>query len=268
MKRRVFCWLFVLLLFVCSFSAYGFEEAEETREANAAVERIREMYQAALDRSGRESFRGYCGAYINQLMMVYGINSEYVKGNGNQIFDNYMDLETTTGGYTVTAYSCKEYTLEEALEEISYVDEIAHNIVIGFTYSPNSEAGKKYGHCIYIDTLMNGMVYYSESYRIHNGEEYIQSGEPIVRTLEEFVTFYQHYKLDGVLYFKLPEEEKESILPEISIETGEALDILNNYSPIEKAEEDATEHGDEGEISDVSEEQERGEIVDTISRDE
>lgn len=211
MKRRMVCLLLTLLLFACSFSTVALEEEQEQWEDEAAIERIWEMYETALEQSGRESFRGYCGAYINNLMVAYGINTEYVKGNGNQIFDNYKRLEVSTGGYTITAYDCREYTLEEALEEIAAADEIAHNIVIGFTRSPKSEAGKKYGHCVYIDTLMNGMVYYSECYAVKFGEETIEAGTPIVCTVEEFLDYYRKHTLDGVLYFTLPvEESRES----------------------------------------------------------
>lgn len=207
MKRHVFCWLFVLLLFVCALPVYALDEEREEQEGKAAQERIVEMYEAAKAYAKRDSFRGYCGAYINSLMMVYGINTQYVKGNGNQVFDNYKNLDESTGGYTITAYDCREYTLEEALLDISTQSEIAHNIVIGFTRSPKSEAGKKYGHCVYIDTIMNGMVYYSECYTVKFGEESIESGTPLVRTLEEFLDYYKNYKLDGVLYFTLPVEQ-------------------------------------------------------------
>lgn len=206
MKRRILCWLFALLLFVCAFPAFALDEEVE-EEGEAAQERIVEMFEAAKAYAKRDTFRGYCGAYINSLMMVYGINTQYVKGNGNQIFDNYKNVQVTTGGYTVAAYDCREYTLEEALLDISAQNEIAHNIVVGFTRSPRSEAGKKYGHCVYIDTIVDGMMYYSECYVVKFGEETIESGTPLVRTLEEFVEYYKKYKLDGVLYFTLPVEE-------------------------------------------------------------
>lgn len=210
MKRLVFCWLFVLLLFVCTLPAYALDKEMEEQEGEAAQARIVEMYEAALARSRKKSFKGYCGAYINNLMMVYGINTQYVKGNGNQIFDNYKKMEVTTGGYVVHAYNRKEYTLEEALQDIASQEEIVHNIVVGFSKSP-TKAGKKYGHCVYIDTIMNGMVYYSECYTVKFGEETIESGTPLVRTLEEFLDYYKNYKLDGVLYFTLPEEQSEEI---------------------------------------------------------
>lgn len=206
MKRRIICLLFALLLFVCAFPASALEESEEAQEGEAAQERIMEMCKAAKKRSGKKSFKGYCGAYINHLMVVYGINTKYVKGNGNQIFDNYKNLEVTTGGYAVTAYDHREYTLEEALKEIASQGDVVHNVVIGFTRSP-SEAGKKYGHCIYIDTIMNGNVYYSETFQVGKGEDAIKAGEPIVRSLEDFADYYRKYKLDGVLYFTLSTEK-------------------------------------------------------------
>lgn len=228
MKRRVLCWLFVLLLLIFTLPVYALDDEIEDQEAVAAVERIVEMHEAAKAYAKRDSFRGYCGAYINSLMMVYGINTEYVKGNGNQIFDNYKKVEVTTGGYTVTAYDCREYTLEEALRELAAQDEIVHDIVIGFTSSPKSEAGKKYGHCVYIDTLMNGMVYYSECYAVKFGEEKIEAGTPLVWTLEEFLDYYKFHKLDGVLHFTLPMEQntEEDLLDIVDILELEWADDL------------------------------------------
>lgn len=216
MRRRFACVFLALLLLLCAFPAFALDDSEQMQEDEAARERIREMCEVAKEVSGRKSFKGYCGAYINQLMMAYGLNTEYVKGNGNQIFDNYKNLDVSTGGYSIFAYDCREYTLEEALLDISARNEIAHNVVIGFTRSP-SEAGKKYGHCVYIDTIMHGVVYYSESFNARIDGERVEAGEPIVRTIEEFLDYYKKYKLDGVLYFTMFPEVMTAPLPELSI---------------------------------------------------
>lgn len=234
MKRRIACLLLALLLLLCAFPTFALEKQEEEQEAQAARERIIKSCEAAKKRSGKKSFKGYCGAYINQLMMVYGINTKYVKGNGNQIFDNYKNLEVTTGGYAIQAYDCKEYTLEEALREIVSQEEIVHNVVIGFTKSP-SKSGKKYGHCIFIDTIMGGNVYYSESSKAESSEGGIEAGDPIVRSLEEFVECYQKYKLDGVLYFVLLDEDR---LPDLSVEDAVVLEDASELVLIETEEAD------------------------------
>lgn len=49
-----------------------------------ARERVETAYQEALQLTGRKSFRGYCGSYVNHLLMVYGINTSYISGNGNR----------------------------------------------------------------------------------------------------------------------------------------------------------------------------------------
>lgn len=166
-----------------------------------ARERVETAYQEALQLTGRKSFRGYCGSYVNHLLMVYGINTSYISGNGNRFFRNYKDRECTSGGYDIWTYYAEEYgTLLDILQSIADEAPVVHHVALGFSKG-TSEAGKKYGHCIFIDTIYDGKVYYSESFGIHIGGERYKEGDAIVCSLEYFCRYYRNYKLDGVLHF-------------------------------------------------------------------
>ena len=115
-------------------------------------------------------------------------------------FDVYKDKTETSGGYTITAYPAKQYTLTEALEAIAKENPHARNILVGFEKG-TSKAGKKYGHVMFIHGIENGMVYFSDSYaQTVDGTRY-KEGEPIVCSIKTFAEKYKKYKLDGVIHF-------------------------------------------------------------------
>lgn len=175
---------------------------EQTPEARneALVEQIRSTYSAVKKKAKRKSFKGKCGYYVGLQLVSLGINTKYVGSNGNRAFDIYKDKTETSGGYAITAYPAKQYTLTEALEAIQREDRHARNILVGFEKG-TSKAGKKYGHVMFIHGIENGMVYFSDSYaQTVDGVKY-KEGEPIVCSIETFAAKYKKYKLDGVIHF-------------------------------------------------------------------
>ena len=114
------------------------QEAENSSlRVNAAAEeslrrQIEDTYAAAKKRARRKSFKGYCGAYVANQLVVLGINTSYLSANGNNTFELYRDLEITSGGYRVTAYGARDYTLEEALRAIMGRNTAVRNILVGF----------------------------------------------------------------------------------------------------------------------------------------
>ena len=224
-QRAVALLLFLLLLLLpCAVFADGEKDAAAPSEEgsrmsqtqgqeaesgaslqNAAAEaglrqQIEETYAAAKKRSRRKSFKGYCGAYVANQLVVLGLNTSYLSANGNNTFEIYQNMENTTGGFHVTAYSAREYTLQEALEAIMRREPVATNILVGFQKG-TSKAGKKYGHVLFIHGVRNGKVFYSDSCaRTVDGVKY-KEGEPIECSLASFVGLYANYKLDGVVHF-------------------------------------------------------------------
>ena len=201
------------------------QEAEGT-PAQAAIpvdeglrRQISSTYAAAKKRSRRKSFKGYCGAYVANQLVVLGINKTCLSANGNNTFELYKDLESTSGGYLVSAYSAKQYSLAEALETILRKEPAASNILVGFQKG-TSAAGKKYGHVLFIHGIRNGKVYYSDSCARTVDEVKYKEGEPIVCSLDSFVNQYAKYKLDGVIHFKLPKGMPQKLIIEETVSTS------------------------------------------------
>ena len=205
------------------------QEAENSSlRVNAAAEeslrrQIEDTYAAAKKRARRKSFKGYCGAYVANQLVVLGINTSYLSANGNNTFELYRDLEITSGGYRVTAYGARDYTLEEALRAIMGRNTAVRNILVGFQKGTSS-AGKKYGHVLFIHGIRNGKVFYSDSCaRIVDDVKY-REGEPIVCSLESFLDQYAGYKLDGVVHFR--QEKKLPQLPILEAATSTSEEKL------------------------------------------
>ena len=175
-------------------------EAAEPEKDEHLMEQIRSTYRKAKKTARRKSFKGKCGYYVGLQLLKLGINEKYVGSNGNRAFDIYKDKTETSGGYRITAYPAKKYTLKEALEAIERDDPHARNILVGFEKG-TSKAGRKYGHVMFIHGIEDGMVYFSDSYaQTVEGKRY-KEGEPIVCSIEIFAQRYKKYKLDGVIHF-------------------------------------------------------------------
>lgn len=182
-------------------------------------QQIQSTYIAAKKRSRRRSFKGYCGAYVANQLVVLGINTSYLGANGKNMFDVYRNMACTSGGYAVTAYNAKKYTLLEALTAITNQDPGAVNILVGFQKGV-SKAGKKYGHVLFIHGIRDGNVYYSEnSDRTISSVKY-QEGEPIVCSLNDFAEQYARYKLDGVIHFEKKRKELQPSMTEDIVDSS------------------------------------------------
>ncbi|MBQ3488193.1 MAG: hypothetical protein IJA71_07905 [Clostridia bacterium] len=158
-RKRVAAFLLFLLLLLPSapvFGEGGGEEAapsesvttdRETGKTHRAVRdddlcrQIETIYRAAKKRAHRSSFRGYCGAYVANQLVLLGINETYVRANGKNAYDAYCKLEYTTGGYRVRAYGGKQYSLREALSAIQREDPAPRNILVGFQRGSASPGG-------------------------------------------------------------------------------------------------------------------------------
>ena len=164
---------------------------------------IRQIYQQALAHSGKSSFHGYCGGLVNAELYYLGITNKVLGNNGNQEYDYFCGQTITNGGYRVRAYSPSRYTLEQALNAISENGtKDVYNILVGFqaTYSA---AGSRYGHAVVIHAILDGTVYYMESYDVNLNGKRFPEGTPVHCTIPEFAAYYKRTtaSLDGVIYF-------------------------------------------------------------------
>ncbi len=241
-KRAVALLLFLLLL-LSPWAAFAEGENEDTdasreyaltlpdrdqeieaKPARVSVveeglrQQIRDTYAAAKKRARRKSFKGYCGAYVANQLVVLGINTSYLSANGNNTFELYRDMKTTSGGYAVSAYRAKDYTLEEALLAILRKEPGTNNILVGFQKGTSS-AGKKYGHVLFIHGIRNGKIFYSDSCSRTVDDVTYKEGEPIVCSLDSFLDQYAKYKLDGVIHFSQPKKASQASSREEAIST-------------------------------------------------
>ena len=166
------------------------------------IQQIKNTYSSALSKSGRSSFNGYCGSYVNWQLVVLGINSDYVGADGNTEFDTYKNATETSGGFPVHAYPASSYSLETALNTISVNGTVdVYNVLIGFEQG-SGEAGRLYGHTCFIHAIIGGTVYFSESYSGTICGSYHAEGDPISCSIDTFCSYYDSWTvLDGVIHF-------------------------------------------------------------------
>ena len=246
-RRAVALLLFLLLLtpFGAAFAEEGAGEApaadkvaegtvsrEQEAEKAAAQKsvhgdealyrQIQDTYTAAKKRSRRKSFKGYCGAYVANQLVVLGINTSYLSANGKNTYDIYRNMDCTSGGYRVSAYGAKDYSLSEALGAIMRDDPDACNILVGFQKGV-SKSGKKYGHVLFIHGIRDGKIYYSDSSTRTVDDIQYKEGEPIVCSVSAFVQQYAKYKLDGVVHFQKAASSSTAEMAAVSSEKTAAL---------------------------------------------
>lgn len=177
-------------------------EAATTTEEQRILNQISTLYKQTLRYSGLSSLHGYCGSMVNWHLYLLGITATVVGNDGNTEYDCYSKQEYTTGGYRVRAYSAAEYTLEESLNAITYNGtRDVYNIVVGFERT-NTVAGRIYGHTCMIHAIIDGVVYFSESYATMFNGKYYAEGAAITCSISEFAAYYAPWTVfEGVLYF-------------------------------------------------------------------
>lgn len=176
--------------------------AADSTEAERITAQIRTLYKRTLQCTGRYSMLGYCGAMVNWHLYLMGITADVVPNDGNTEYDCYSVQDYTTGGYRVRAYSAAEYTLESALNAITYNGtRDAYNILVGFQQTYTTD-GRIYGHALVVHAILDGIVYFSESYSTYLGGKYYPEGSPITCTIAEFAAYYAPWSVfEGVVYF-------------------------------------------------------------------
>lgn len=204
----------LLLLALALLLVLGVFPAEQTAAVQSKEDRmlqqITDTYAQALRSSNRYSFRGYCGAFVNWHVRLLGITAEVNTANGNQQYDFYAKQTVTSGGFKVEALSAKQYTMKEALNLLSGNGTVSvYNLIAGFQYT-NTTAGQKYGHAVFIHAVINGMVYFSESYSTNFLGTYYPEGTPIVCTIDQFCKYYGGWTTyEGMIHFGLKTYQDE-----------------------------------------------------------
>ena len=204
MPKRFLRILSAVLVFVLIVSSgVPASRAEASAVKNVEQQMIR-LYKQAKDYYGWDSFDGYCGTFVNVQLYLMGINTAVVSGNGNQQYDNYVGRSVTTGGYRIRSYSADDYTLKEALTTLcDNGNKDVYNILVGFQ-STSSTLGKRYGHACVIQAILDGRLYFMESYDMKIAGTRHPEGAPISCTIDEFVNYYAKSAVfEGIIFFGL-----------------------------------------------------------------
>ncbi len=197
MVRKMVLWLLTgILLFgaiqmsVCAATSKQIEEIKVS---------TKESYTKTQESTQMESLNGFCGKMTSHQLWHMGINTDLLTNDGNKQYDMYSQMEMTSGGYYVNAYSAKEYSLVEALNNITQNGtKDAYNILVGFEWT-NTEAGNIYGHACVINAILNGKVYFVESFFTRLGGE---EGNVVVCSIEEFANIFADWTIyEGAIHF-------------------------------------------------------------------
>lgn len=199
---RILSLIMAMLLVICAFPATE-SNAVQTEEYRI-TQQVESIYKAALRATGRYSFRGYCGAAVDWQVYKLGIITQVIGANGNGQYDMYKNSTYSTGGYRIRAYSAKAYTLKQALNAVTANGtKNAYNILVGFQKT-NTYAGQKYGHAVFIHAIIDGIVYFTESYALTIGGVTYPEGKCVAVSIDQFCKSYNAWTtFDGVICFGL-----------------------------------------------------------------
>lgn len=176
---------------------------ESVQEGRSLVDAVADAavasYCLSQETARRNSFQGWCGLYTSHQLYNLGINKNLVVNDGNMQFDYYSHREVSSGGYYITSYPSEQYTLEDALNAISdYGNKDVFNILVGFQWTSTRE-GAIYGHSVLINGIVDGKIYFVESYPCSLGGP---EGSLLICSISEFVVFFDSWTLfDGIIHF-------------------------------------------------------------------
>ena len=206
--------MILMILFALSpFKVQAREgDLSDNTTAEQIIQRIEDTYEAALRSAGRYRFQNRCSEMVNHSLYVLGLESYAKHCDGGQEYDLYSGIDKTSSGYDVVRYSAREYDLAQALYAVTEQEEGAvYNIIAcwGGGSTGNSSA---YGHTAFIHAIVDGMIYYSESYGLHIGGADYREGQPIVCSIEDFASYYNKWAyFEGVIYLDAPDEIPPSL---------------------------------------------------------
>jgi uncharacterized repeat protein (TIGR02543 family) len=203
MYNKILRILSLALALVLFFGVLPSSESSAARsQEDRILQQITDTYKAALNGFGGSSLHGYCGVFVNWHLYLLGINTGFYSANGNQQYDLYKNMKQTTGGHTVEALPASRYTMKQALNYLSdNGTKDVFNVLLGFQYTTATD-GWLYGHVMFIHAILDGKVYFSESYpEMFNGK-YCAEGTPVVMTIDQFCRYYSLWTTyEGAIHF-------------------------------------------------------------------
>ena len=186
MRKRI---LALLLAFVFLASA-ALTPVSADEEIDRILNQINVTFAKAKQLSGRTSFRDWCTEYVKYQLIALGITSKGesdIGGNGTQMY--YL----VNAGTTSTGYKKIKYEGSNCIYDIiaDHPGMNVYNILVSWYHGfGNSDAYPGPGHVMFIHAIIDGYIYYSESYPTGDG---ILEGQPRVSTVEKFYSIYNGY---------------------------------------------------------------------------
>lgn len=192
MKKRVIALLLCIVLLLAAVPVGVAAEGDQQLRSL-----VSKTYHQALAKAGVESFAGYCGMMAGYQLWALGVTYSAEIYDGKNMFDAYANVERTSGGYPVEVYPATVYTMEEALYSATCMGtKDVYNALVGFQYTTTS-AGAQYGHALVLHAIVDGIVYFVESFYL-NGPE----GTVLAMSIEDFCKSYGDWTVfEGLIVF-------------------------------------------------------------------
>lgn len=204
-KRRLTLLIVALLMTISCLPIFSFKvEAITTSEIKKQVSTTRKHIEQL---SGNTTFSGYCGAHVSFQLQSLGITSGFVGKDGKDHYNAYTNQAKSSGGYPILLFPASQSDLGETLNLITKNGTVdAFNILVGFERGSTNDAGQKYGHAVFIHGIIDGKLYFIESYSTYIGGKYYNEGEVISCSISQFVNYYKAEctVFDGIVYFGHP----------------------------------------------------------------
>lgn len=204
--KKIIAMLLCAVLFLAALPAGVLADETQQTTAQQVTQEAEAIYKKCLRSAGKESFAGFCGLMTSHQLYNMGINATLIVQDGNRQYDYYKDMELTSGGYHVTPYSARDYSLAEALNTISRNgNQDVYNLLVGFQWT-NTEAGVRYGHAVLINAILDGTVYFVESFNYCFGKLSCKEGKMLTCSIAEFADYFDSWtRFEGIIYFGQPQ---------------------------------------------------------------
>lgn len=183
MKKKVTALLLTIisLLVMCSVSASAYN-----KELSASVS---QTYKTALTLAKRSSFHGKCNlatAYQLNAVGIYKYGLDY-SGTGNSWYKHFSNVKETSGGYNVVTIGGKNCLYDLVKKYGNELYNIVYCLGTGGTSGNN--------HVLYIRAIIDGNVYFADSFSTYYNRTYYPEGSCTVLSLGDFVSAYK--KMNG-----------------------------------------------------------------------
>ena len=158
-------------------------------------------YQTALNIADRSSFYGYCNlatAYQLRAMGIYDNQLDF-SGSGDLWYDHFKNVSKTSGGYNVITISGSNCLYDLISKFGNEIYNVVYCLGTGGTSGPR--------HAMFIRAIINGYVYFADSFGCTYGTTYYPEGTCTVLSLEKFISSYKKMNGDpyGCVYFSKTE---------------------------------------------------------------